>query len=355
MIISGGSRSNWRFFAKHLTNAKDNERVSVEEIRGVSGDNVLDALREMDAVASGTRCENFFYHADLNPRAEEHLNPEQWGRAVDILEKQLGFEGQPRIVVEHVKHGREHRHIIWSRIDTDSMTALPDSLTYQKHDRASREIEAELGLEPVASVLVKDRETARPERRPKNWETFRGTKSGIDPEAVKTEVTALWKEAESGKAFAVALAEHGYALRKGDRRDFCIIDPAGNEHSLARRIDGVKAAEIRTGMADIDRDGLPSVAEGRAQRRGDRQRVAVAGAAGANVEKVAAAINAGRAAEVIPQTENGDHSTERKNYARAFDAQRKAAKEPARESLHPWGQREEAKRREREKDREPER
>src|SRR5580704_15779485 len=133
MIISGGSRSNWRFFSKHLTNEKDNERVNMVEIRGVSGDSVLEALREMDAVASGTRCKNFMYHADLNPRADEQLSEEQWGQAVDILEKQLGYDGQPRIVVEHVKRGREHRHVIWSRIDTDSMTALSDSLTYQKH------------------------------------------------------------------------------------------------------------------------------------------------------------------------------------------------------------------------------
>jgi hypothetical protein len=229
MIISGGSRSNWRFFAKHLTNTKDNERVEVAEIRGVSGDTVLDALREMDAVASGTRCKNFFYHADLNPRVDEHLDDEQWNRSVDILEKQLGFDGQPRIVVEHVKHGREHRHVIWSRIDADNMKAISDSLTYQKHEKAAREIEAEMGLKPVAGVLVRDRETPRPERRPKNWETFRGTKTGIDPAAVKAEVTGLWNNAESGKSFAVALANMAMRCAKATNGIFAsLIRPATN-------------------------------------------------------------------------------------------------------------------------------
>jgi Relaxase/Mobilisation nuclease domain len=129
MIISGGSRGNWRFFSKHLMNAKDNERVRVVEFRGVGADNVLDAFREMDAVASGTRCKNFFYHADINPREGETLTEEQWTRAVDTLETNLGLDGQPRFVVEHEKEGRVHRHVIWSRIDVDTMTARNDSLT----------------------------------------------------------------------------------------------------------------------------------------------------------------------------------------------------------------------------------
>jgi hypothetical protein len=268
MIISGGSRANWRFFSKHLMNGKDNERVKTIEFRGVGADNVLDAFREMDAVASGTRCRNFFYHADINPREDEHLTPEQWDKAVDTLEKHLGFEGQPRFVVEHEKEGKDgvnrvHRHVVWSRIDVDSMTALSDSHDFQKHEQAAREIERDCGLKPVESVLVKDRDKDRPARRPKNWEKFRGRKSGLDPEQVQAEVTALWEQSDNGAAFRLALAENGYILCKGDRRDFCVVDPAGDEHSLARRISGARAAEIRERMKDINRDSLPTVEEAR--------------------------------------------------------------------------------------------
>lgn len=267
MIISGGSRGNWRFFAKHLTNTRDNESVNIVEYRGVDSRSVLDAFREMDAIASGTRCKNFFYHADLNPRETERLTPEQWDKAVDMVEARLGLEGQPRFVVQHEKEGRVHQHVIWSRIDADSMTAISDSLTYKKHEAAAREIEQEFNLQPVESVLVEGRETPRPERRPKNWETFRGNKSGIDPETVKADVTELWNESDSGKAFAAALTEHGYMLCKGDKRDYCIIDPAGKEHSLARRVEGAKAADIRERMRDVDRDSLPCVADARALNR----------------------------------------------------------------------------------------
>ena len=263
MIISGGSRSGWRFFSRHLPNLKDNDRVRLVEFRGVAADNVRDALREMDALASGTRCKNFFYHADLNPREDEQLTDEQWEKAVDTLEKHLGLVGHSRFVVEHEKEGRTHRHVVWSRINPDTMRAVPDSFNYRKHELAAREIEAEFGLQPVESVLTKDRETPRPERRPKNWETFRGFKSGLDAEQVKAEVTELWRTSDTGAAFKLALEENGYILCRGDRRDFCIVDPAGDDHSLARRIAGAKAADVRERMKDIDRNALPTVEEGR--------------------------------------------------------------------------------------------
>jgi hypothetical protein len=243
--------------------ADQNERVSVEEIRGLAAQNVRDAFREMEAVASGTRCTNYFYHCNLNPREGEVLTAQQWEQAADTLERELGLTDQPRFVVEHEKDGRVHRHVVWSRIDADSMTAISDSLTYPKHERAARELEQAFGHEAVESVLVKDRGTQRPERNPKDWESFRGQDSRLDPKAIKAEVTQLWQAADSGAAFAAALHEHGYILARGDRRDFCLIDQEGDEHSLARRISGVKAAEIRARMEDIDREQLPSVAEAR--------------------------------------------------------------------------------------------
>lgn len=267
MIINGGSRSNGAFFARHLMRADENERVDVVEMRGLGAETVSDAFREMQAMARGTACKNFFYHANINTRADERLSPEQWAQAVDTLERELHLEGQPRFVVEHQKEGRTHCHVVWSRIDRDSFTTISDSLTYPKHERAARECEEAFGHEAVPSVLVKDRETPRPERNPQDWESFRAADTGIDPKAMRAELTELWQHSDSGPAFAAALEERGYILARGDRRDFCVIDSAGDEHSLARRIAGVKAADVRARMADVDREVLPSVEEARAMAR----------------------------------------------------------------------------------------
>jgi hypothetical protein len=56
-------------------------------------------------------------------------------------------------------------------------------------------------------------------------------------------------------------------LAQGDRRNFCIVDQAGTAHSLARRIEGVKAKDVNERLADIDRDKLPTVDAARDTQR----------------------------------------------------------------------------------------
>jgi hypothetical protein len=267
MIIKGGSRSSEGFFASHLMNGEQNERVSIVEIVGLSADNITQALEEMALVASATHCKNHFYHATINPRAEEPLSVEQWDRAVDVLEQELGLTGHSRFIVEHEKEGRVHRHIIWSRIDADSMTAVSDSNNYVKHELAAIKLTKEFGHEPVEPCLTRETQEKRPDRLPDDWEVFRGKESKIDPREIKAEVTEIFKASPDGVSFKQDLEEAGYILCQGDRRDFCIIDSAGDEHSLARRLDGLKAKELREFMAGVDRESLPSVAQGRRQAK----------------------------------------------------------------------------------------
>lgn len=235
-------------------NAEENERVEVKEIRGVYADDVKEAFREMRLVAAGTGCQNYFYHASISPREDEHLTPEQWDYAIDRLEQNLGLDGHARFQVEHEKKGRTHRHIVWSRIDPDTMTATSDSFNYLVHNTTREELEQVFDHEPTP--LPQERGT-----RIRDWEHFRAQESGIDPKAVKAEVTALWQASDSGAAFQAALDNAGYVLCEGDRRDFVIVDHAGDVHSLARRIDGVKVTEIRQRMAGIDPERLMSVQE----------------------------------------------------------------------------------------------
>jgi hypothetical protein len=266
IIINGASRRAGGWWAKHLENEATNERVEVVEITGLSAATLPDAFREMHALSRGTKCDNYFYQANINPRADEKLTPQQWQQAVDTLEKNLGLTGQPRFVIEHEKEGRTHRHVVWSRIDTERMVAIPDSLTAAIHERTSRELEISFDLERGRSILVPDREFDRPDRRPKKHETIRALDGGLDPQTVKAEVSALWRSADNAQSFKAALEERGYILARGDRRDFVIIDPVGDDHSLARRA-GVKAAELRERMKEIDPAGLPSVTEARAEQR----------------------------------------------------------------------------------------
>jgi len=264
MIINGGSRCNARFFARHLSNEDENERVTLCDIRYLAAQNVTDALHEMEVVAIGTFCKNFFYHANINPLDTEHLTAEQWDYAADLLEKNLGLENNARFIVEHRKRGRTHRHVIWSRIDVRRMRAVTMMHDYAKHQAVARELERAFGLQGVECVLGPEKvKGRRPKRHPKTWESFRGKKSGIDPHAMTAEITALYRASKNGKEFAATLRERGYRLVKGDRRDYCLIDAAGHVHSLARRLNGVIAPELGDFMGSIDRNGLPSPTDAR--------------------------------------------------------------------------------------------
>lgn len=264
IIINGGSRSGGAWWSKHLGNAETNEQVQVIEYRDLSAGTMREAFREMEALAAGTKCQNYFYQANINPRADEVLTPAQWREAVDKLERNLGLTGQPRFVVQHEKEGRVHQHVVWSRIDVENGVAISDSLTARTHERTSRELEITFDLERGKSVLVPDRDFDRPDRRSKKWETFRGADTGIDPKAMKAELTAIRQHCDNGTSFRAALEESGsYVLARGDRRDYVIIDRFGDDHSLARRLD-LRAAELRRFMADLDPATVPSVDEAKA-------------------------------------------------------------------------------------------
>ncbi len=259
MVIKGGARRAGGFFAKHLMKAEDNERVTIAEMKGLYAQDLPEAFNELRALAGGSRDRDYFYHASMNPREDERLTPEQWEFAVDRLEQNLGLDGHARFQVEHEKEGREHRHIVWSRVDPETLTLANHWRNYEAHDKTRFELEQAFHHEPTPQT---PEPTQRRSREFTDWENFRAQESGIDPREVKAEITALYQASDSGAAFASALEESGYTICRGDRRDaLCVIDSAGDVHSLARRLDGIRTAELRQFMADIDPQTLPSVKE----------------------------------------------------------------------------------------------
>lgn len=267
MVIKGTSCAGARRLAIHLTRTDTNERAEVRELTGVSADDLRGALLEMEAVASGSRTTKPFYHASINTRADERLTDEQRAQAIDRLAEKLGLSGQPRVVVVHEKEGREHCHIVWSRIDLDHMRTISDSHNYRKHEEVARDLERIFGHERVQGAHAERDGKERPNRTPSHEEMLQADRGAVSPDEAKAAVTELWRRTDSGQSFRAALEQQGWLLARGDRRDFVVIDPNGGTHSLARRVEGAKAKDIRARMADIDPELLPSVAEARALQR----------------------------------------------------------------------------------------
>ena len=261
MIIKGKSRSGPSALAAHLGNAVTNERVTLLEARGTVAQDLRGALIEMDAYAVGTRCEKPLYHANIDPQPPYRLTPEQRMEAIDALEEKLGLSGHQRVVVMHEKYGRQHFHIVWTRINLDQMKSVSDSHNYRKHEEVARDLERRFEHERVQGAHAEREGVERPDRTPSRAELRQEERTGIKGKDVKIAVTAAFKSCDNAFAFHAALNDAGYVLATGDRRDFVIVDHAGGIHSLARRIDGMKAAELREFMAPIDRENLPDITE----------------------------------------------------------------------------------------------
>jgi len=269
MIIKGSSRAGPSQLSRHLQRTDTNARVEVLQLDSPTG-NLGEALRDWQLLATGTRGSKGLYHANIDPDARYTMTPEQWLRAADVLEKELGLTGQPRAVVMHEKHGRTHIHVVWQRTDIDAMTLVPDSHNYRAHERASMALELEFGHERVPGKHDKrdrEKQPELPKAEFNHAEWQQAEREGRDPRAMKAEITALYEQSDTGSALRAALEQNGYVLAQGDRRDYVIVDGQGQVHSLARQIKGVTAKDLRGFMADLDRETIPSVDAAKAMQR----------------------------------------------------------------------------------------
>lgn len=264
MIIKGKSRGGPKQLATHLQRADTNERVEILELQSAAG-TLEGAFREWQLIAEGTQGKRGLYHANIDPAAQYTMTASQWARAVDVLERELGLDGQPRAVVLHEKEGRQHIHVVWQRTDIDTMTMVSDSHNYDAHERASLALEKEFGHDIVPGKHAKrDESQPAPVAEINHAEWQQAERTGIDPRAFKDQVTAIFHASDNGAAFVKALDDHGIVVAKGDRRDFVIVDPAGEVYSLPRQIRGVTAKDLREFMADVEAAALPDVERAKA-------------------------------------------------------------------------------------------
>lgn len=266
MIIKGKSRAGPSQLARHLGRADTNERVELLELAW-GGTSVQEAFRDWQVISEGTKGRLGLYHANIDPDAKYAMTRDQWLRAVEVLEEELGLQGQPRAIVMHEKNGREHIHVVWARTDMDTMKLRSDSMNYQAHERASLRLEQEFGHEHVPGKHAKRDREAQPEfptAEAQHDEWQQGERGGMNHRERKAQVKGLYEASDTGPAFKAALEDAGYVLARGDRRDFVILDTDAKVHSLGRQLPGVTAKDLRAFMADIDPDSLPSVKEARA-------------------------------------------------------------------------------------------
>lgn len=258
MILKGSQRGGARQLAAHLLNARDNEHVEVHELRGFSADDLTGAFQEIDATSRGTRAKQPLFSLSLNPPPREHVSTAAFEAAIEMAEKKLGLQGQPRAIVFHEKEGRRHAHVVWSRIDAECMKALNLPHFKRKLQDVSRQLYREHGWDmPRGLVNSLHRDPLNFTRS--EWEQAKKAKQ--DPKALKAMFQQCWADAPNAEAYKQALAERGYTLAHGDRRAFVAVDFRGQVFAVAKW-SNVKTKEIRAKLYTLK--DVPSVDQAKA-------------------------------------------------------------------------------------------
>lgn len=264
MIAKGNLHAHGQKLAAYLITGKKFERAELAELRGFASSNIREAFIDVMIQSEATRCEKPFFHTQVRLPESDSLDRARWIATADRIEKQLGFDGQGRAVAFHHdrRNGETHMHVAWSRIDLEQMRSIDPGLYKNKLKEISRQLEREFDLTRVRNERPEEQKTRAPGRS----EEEQSRRLGTDLRAIREAIRDCWERSDNGHSFEAALAERGLVLARGDRRDFVVIDPAGGDHALSKRITGNTAVETRARLADIDKAHLPSVDQAKAMQ-----------------------------------------------------------------------------------------
>ena len=265
MIPFASQRGGGGDLATHLQNEADNEQVEIAHIRGAVAHDLHGAFAEWELQAHClTKCQKYLYSLSINPwtKVNGQMSRDQYMDYIDRVEQKLGLENQPRAVVFHIKEGREHAHVVWSRIDAEQGKAVQLSFDREKLMKVTREFARDHDL-----ILPDGYEPDQKEKNKQNslYEQHQQNQTGRTKEERMAEITQAWRCADSAKGFVNALADMGYILAQGDR-PYVVVDLHGHTSALPRMIDdrSVRARDVAAFLKnDYPSELLPTVDEAR--------------------------------------------------------------------------------------------
>jgi hypothetical protein len=265
MIAKGNFHSGGVKLAAYLVKAHPGERGELIDMRGFGPiSDLRDGFRiEQIRARDGTRATQPFFHVHFRGAHGEgiKLSDTQWREIADRCDKALGMEEQPRAASLHINRqtGDKHLHIGYSLVRENAdgdLYVQKLGLYKNKLKRLAREIEREYGLKIVSN----ERQTSDRARAAGRDEFEESRRLKTDLKAIRSSMLDCFVRSDNGKALKAALAERGLELALGDRRDcFVVIDAAGGQHALNKKLTGLTLNETRARLSDLDRAQLPSV------------------------------------------------------------------------------------------------
>lgn len=278
MIPFGSQRGSGQDLAFHLMNGEDNEYVEILALRGAIADDLPGAIAEWEVQAkSMTRCEQYLYSLSVNPDPNQPPWPDSWiFDYKGMVDKALRLEGQPYVIVKHIKEDklgrpRDHYHIVTSRIDVQEMKAIHMAFDHDKLMAVTRQFAREKGIELAPGYFKQEERQLQTYRQKTLYEKAQEDRGGPSREERTALVTELWHGRDTAESFVKALEYHGYILATGDKRPYVLVDVYGHMNSLPKLIDD-KKANTKAIRAFLGEDAeLPSIEEARAEAKRHRK------------------------------------------------------------------------------------
>ncbi|MCV6575859.1 MAG: relaxase/mobilization nuclease domain-containing protein [Cohaesibacter sp.] len=242
-------------------NERDNDHITLLELRGFVSDNLGNALLETHAISKATQCKQYMFSLSLNPPKDHIATEDDFIEAADRAEKTLGLDNQPRAIVVHEKEGRRHAHVVWSRIDGQELRAINLPHYKNKLRDLSRDLFLDHGWDLPNGLKTYGGKS------PLNFtleEWQQAKRQNIDPREIKQAFRQAWERSDSLVGLTNALEDRGYFLARGDRRGFVALDVDGNVYALSKW-SGIRASDVKSKLGSPDQ--LPSVDETKAAIR----------------------------------------------------------------------------------------
>ena len=142
MIVKSKARAPGGLM-RHLGRADTNETVLVGASRGVTP-SLAEAMDELALRSATVAAKKSWFHAIANPEPDLPMSEEGWAACWSAFEAEFALGSQPFIEVRHRKHGRDHRHRVYSLVRDDGRL-VPVSHNYCRNELVGRLTEIAAG------------------------------------------------------------------------------------------------------------------------------------------------------------------------------------------------------------------
>jgi hypothetical protein len=212
--------------------------------------------------ATGRRIERPVWSQSFSWSPHESPTKEQMIEAAQSWMSAFNLDDHQAVIVQHTDTPHPHCHLILSLLNPQTNKVAELGYSKLRSSKWAEEYERE-----NSGIICKQREENNAKRE--QGEYVRYQEPDLDLKIdLRAKVTEMYHAARSGADFQSALEAEGFTIAQGGKR-LVIIDANGKAHSLWRQVDGAKAREIKTKLADLE---LPTAEEALAAREERVQR-----------------------------------------------------------------------------------